>query len=223
MPDCGLRRLQRRFHQSGLPCDEARWLHGRLRAGDVTVEQVELAAYAGHPPSRLFLHAPAEPPQALSAWVRSLPRNRYREAALARAAIAAVNAALGSSCPPFTPDFPLSRHLGEVLHAAEQVLVGDLLPIDLLLPQREALQDYYQTPYRALAQAAFAAHCVARALRETTEDNAAQAALSAERLSGEDLSHAVKEELLPWILGYSDPVQTRVSARTATPAPYAPT
>ena len=122
MPDCGLRRLQRRFHQSGLPCDEARWLHGRLRAGDVTVEQVELAAYAGHPPSRLFLHAPAEPPQALSAWVRSLPRNRYREAALARAAIAAVNAALGSSCPPFTPDFPLSRHPGEVLHAAEQVL-----------------------------------------------------------------------------------------------------
>ena len=62
-------------------------------------------------------------------------------------------------------------------------------------------------------------HCVATTLRETTEDNAAQTVLSAERLSGEDLSHAVKEELLPWILGYPDPVHTRVSARTATPAP----
>lgn len=51
MSDQGLRQLERRWRASGDPADEAAWLLGRLRAGELPAERLELAALLGHEPA----------------------------------------------------------------------------------------------------------------------------------------------------------------------------
>jgi hypothetical protein len=47
--DRDLRALERRFRETGTVSDEAAWLRGRLRAGELTRQQLELAGWLSHP------------------------------------------------------------------------------------------------------------------------------------------------------------------------------
>ena len=55
MCDQELRRLWRRWCESGALADEVAWLRARLRAGTLAPERVELAAWCGHPGARTVL------------------------------------------------------------------------------------------------------------------------------------------------------------------------
>lgn len=48
MSDQKLRDLERRWHETGSPDDEAAYLVERVRVGDLTQDLLELAAYCGH-------------------------------------------------------------------------------------------------------------------------------------------------------------------------------
>lgn len=52
-PDVDLRELERRWHASGSTEDEAAWLRGRLRAGDLDPDRLQLAAALAHPAAQL--------------------------------------------------------------------------------------------------------------------------------------------------------------------------
>ena len=105
--DPQLRELERRWSRSGDPSDEERLIAARLRAGELTRAQVELAAYVDHAPARRVLGdaAPAGFPYGdfrgeLERWVRGL--KPYHRLACPRAAAAAARVAIGtwSAKPP---------------------------------------------------------------------------------------------------------------------------
>ncbi len=75
MADHELRTRERRWRESGAPCDEVAFLLARVRAGDLAAEQLALAAFLGHDPAREALGAAAPvPPPDLAAWVYELSR-----------------------------------------------------------------------------------------------------------------------------------------------------
>lgn len=98
--DQELRRLWRRWCESGDLADEVTWLRARLRAGALAPERVELAAWCGHagaravleelPPARLDLSLDERHPSDRP-WARDLVRRAGREGA-ALAVAAAVRA-----------------------------------------------------------------------------------------------------------------------------------
>lgn len=59
--DSRLRSLERRWRASGAPADGAEFLRERRRAGDLSPEDLQLAAYLGAPEARLALGLPEWP------------------------------------------------------------------------------------------------------------------------------------------------------------------
>lgn len=75
--DARLRELERRWRETGAPEDEAAWLSERLRAGEVSAEQVELWAYCGRPGAALVMPQAATTlwcSDTLERWVHGLER-----------------------------------------------------------------------------------------------------------------------------------------------------
>ncbi|HZV00947.1 MAG TPA: hypothetical protein VFF73_29800 [Planctomycetota bacterium] len=66
MSDEKLRRLERRWRETGSAADEAAWLRERARTGDLEPERLHLAAYLGHEPARVAV------PQALGGFAHRL-------------------------------------------------------------------------------------------------------------------------------------------------------
>lgn len=62
MSDTDLRELERRFRATGAVEDEATWLRGRLKAGGLSQQSLDLAAYLGHEGARAALGASAPLP-----------------------------------------------------------------------------------------------------------------------------------------------------------------
>lgn len=58
MSDARLRDAERRWRETRQVEDEARWLHERVRAGQLDPERLELAAGVGHPAARAALGLP---------------------------------------------------------------------------------------------------------------------------------------------------------------------
>lgn len=87
MSDEDLRELERRFRETGSVEDEAAWLLGRLRAGDLEEEQLRLAACCSHEPSRIALgEPPAVEPENSFIW--SLRLQEVGPRLLARVSVA---------------------------------------------------------------------------------------------------------------------------------------
>lgn len=78
--DDRLRTAERRWRETGDVADEARLLLERVRAGELTRERLELAAYSGHAGARVAVPdvrspAPdARSPRGSQAWIRGLAR-----------------------------------------------------------------------------------------------------------------------------------------------------
>jgi len=75
MSDERLRELERRWKETGSPEDEAAYLLERVRAGDLSQERLELAAYCGHQAATRALGSSAPRTyQKLELWIRGLAR-----------------------------------------------------------------------------------------------------------------------------------------------------
>jgi len=57
-PDDDLRRLQRLALQTGDPSDQARYITARLRAGEISQSNIEIASELGHPAAQILIPCP---------------------------------------------------------------------------------------------------------------------------------------------------------------------
>jgi hypothetical protein len=92
--DASLQALERRWRQTGATEDEARWLAGRLRAGDLPRERLVFAADLGHEASCVALTRPVDRAEAIERLRGGDPSQsalgRLGRVGLVRLALAAV-------------------------------------------------------------------------------------------------------------------------------------
>jgi len=232
MSDADLRELERRFRETGSVDDEAAWLRARIQAGELSEGRLRLAIYFGHAGSSDVLDQEIPVIDRLWDWADGVPRSdeadqRIKRApsalsqeACVRAAIAAARLAVAAQGnPPPTPlvaveaaeallHRPCDEHLAaatEAGGAAEEVADDDL---------RTASPLTFHA-CRSAAEACFTAYGFVHPdfglpglgmVLSVASD--ALAGSEDERLRG-----AICDEIIPWALGYSDPVRERVEAR----------
>lgn len=229
MADAALRELERRYRESGEEADRARWLAGRVRAGEVSTDRLALAAHAGDAAARLAL-GPDAPPVVhdLTEWARALAP--WGAEARARAALAAARAALplllrGSNPNPELPR--LLRAAEGFVHGPERSASARLAPPGVE-PRAAAVQAIARAIERAdtfavdeagqaIVAAAQAALWIPHGdhapppLRESLDAAVAEALLLAARALGRDsgpraVRAALTAALAPWALGEDDPL-----------------
>lgn len=193
MSDAKLRELEKRWKETGSVEDEAAYLLERIRIGDLLQEKLELAAYLGH-----------EGASAASGQSRGMFRDREWGEKLAKlggaGACSRAILALRRAHIPLSDLDPEEREVA--LHALlgfeEWVALGSTAS-DITDP---VLKGLAQRPrLSAFAQAAGHAVSILSCLPP--------------RNTLAELLAAVRDEIVPWLLGYSDPVRERVEAREA--------
>lgn len=188
--DEGLRRLERRWRESESLEDEIALLNEKLRLGDIRPERVELAAYLGHPAAELCLAWDGD-----SAWgdgQRLRGVSRFDKESRVRIAIAGATSSL-------TRDQKIVWRVEDpegwrALYAAEDWVDCPCAA------HREAAGLAAAADPRGVGGAAARA-----AWRRPTQG--ARAAL----VGGVEAE--VLAEVVPWALGYGDPVALRIDRR----------
>lgn len=115
MSDLDLRELERRWRASGSPDDEARWLVGRVRRGELDVNRLELAACCDRAAAAQALRAIGLTPSPTS-WVTDV--RRWGDDVCVRATLAAARRAL----PTWEEAFPDDLRPGAILGLVERWL-----------------------------------------------------------------------------------------------------
>lgn len=214
--DTSLRELERRFRASNNVEDEITWLRARLRAGDLGQSKLELACYLGSQSASAVLGRQApkytKPPKTgVNGWVRQ-GLAVWGPLPLLRAAIAATRMIISD-------DDDLPETVGRIkVHLAEAYAVEqrpEILKQHTALPRNGApapgrWQDLWRACYYCGSTLAFIDRedtLPAWKAKDTVE-HVAKVVGSAARVRA-----AIVAELLPWALGYSDPVRERVEAR----------
>lgn len=211
MSDHRLRELERRFRLSGNLADEAAWLRARVQAGELTQSGLELAAFLGHAAASAALGVQgSDAPQTVEGWLTFEGRG---EEPLTRAVLASASLLLGrlDSTPP------LFETLSEVVRAIEAWCLDPMAEraeeISAGYSQTKRLVDEhlggYEEPGYALLQV-FA--LVSESSGSPNWQGCVQWALrcAEKATSASEVHAAVRKELVPWALGYSDPVRERL-------------
>lgn len=207
MTDLALRELERRWRASGTDDDRTLWLVARVRAGDLTLDRVRLAAHAGDASARAAADAPA-PPRGLSDWVAGF--ERWGAEATARVALAAARSALPQLVRGSNPNPELPR----LLAAAEAaVLAGPSAAHPARLRLHIGRAEHFATDDAGVSvvEAAQAAHLRAIAAEADVVGPWTLLALQhAQRAAGAAIVRdAVRAAVAPWALGERDPLARR--------------
>jgi hypothetical protein len=207
--DRRLQELLQRLAQDASPEDEAAWIAERLRSGDLTHDSLELAAYLGSEPALAVLPAGALGDQAPKRGVRTFVKNLrpWGRSVCLRAAIAATRLLVTER-----DDRRRSARVKH-LHLAEQYAVD---------PSPELIRELQSLNWRGDAGTAkwrAARLCSVIALQGPEgyfqwRAKEAVAEVADELRSVSKVRASIVAELLPWCLGYFDPVAARVAART---------
>ncbi|MCA9630804.1 MAG: hypothetical protein KC766_24210 [Myxococcales bacterium] len=216
MTDSQLRELERRFRASGSAEDEAAWLRARVQAGELERSSLELAAYLGSEAAREFL-GPSAPRHTLAPKTGVLGFVRkglafWGPLPCLRAAIAATRMVISDS-----DDLP--EEVGRIrVHLAEEYAVDprdDILQRLRAQPRTPLPQnERWQTQWWICTRCAWALSAqedpgnlftwkAKDAVEEVTKAVGSESPVRA----------AITAELIPWALGYRDPVRERVEAR----------
>lgn len=214
MSDQRSRELERAFRATGSVADEAAWLGARLRAGEVEQTKVELAVFLGSGAARLVIgdRAPihTRPPRSgVKGFVRK-GLAQWGHVVLVRAAIAAARLVVRDD-----EDLPEAVGRGN-LHLAEEYAIEprQALMRALVLPLPQPRDERWHSRWWAC----FGCTCTLSALDIGGPQpgwHAKDTAESVAKVVGGDAAvrAGIVAELLPWALGYSDPVRERVDAR----------
>ncbi|MBL4846238.1 MAG: hypothetical protein JKY65_11975 [Planctomycetes bacterium] len=230
MTDERLRTLERRWRESGALEDEAACLQERLRTGALSQARYELAVALGAP----ALGGEESPPLRFQEWISSLPFHQRRgrlerdwarvPLAMARAILPCVERLGGSSRYRAALRVTTSRLLRVRLSPRKEAAAGGLLRNPLLegwanSPQERALTYFVEFAILCLAAsppslprfedvARRALYPQGRWGVEPGVEEALEATIPAAggRLWG--LRLAVRDEVLPWALGYRDPLES---------------
>ena len=207
-----MRELERRWGETGASEDEAELLRERVRAGSLEPARLELAALLAHPGAVLACGlAPMElPPVPASewaelersqdvAWLREL-LERAGEAALLRAVAAVLARTMGVE-DPASPHARLAAQVDALALAPEdeqrRVALRAHRGCDWGLTRNLArwLEQWGQPPLSRLLRT-----CVVLRVSSALVPQGWEGAAS-----------AIRAELVPWLLGQSDPVQARAA------------
>jgi hypothetical protein len=208
-----LRELERRWRRSGSLEDETLWLQERVRAGELAEERLRLRLTLAQerwpvPQQILYAFDPCGP----ESWLR---------AAIAVAAPLAPGLAKEhpDACQPIAW---LQRAEAFVLgHPAEPAPPYEFGPQagDFEDAHHDVHWEAYEEARRAFASAqAWHAYRVLRLLRDlptwTDVSQASGVLMTAlDRVALSEALAALRTEVVPWLLGLSDPVRERVEAR----------
>ena len=220
MSDADLRELERRFRETGSVEDEAAWLRARVQAGELEQGKLELAAYCGHEGARSLFAAreddlPPTKARELRRWIRGL--SRAGRTPQVRAALAVVT-------PEVRTGSPEVRHL--LASAAQWCLTPSQARADqaeaaaTCLPPNEDDPGYQEGDDGRFLEARSVANLAAAAQRHDKDDQAfdywlklAFHNVAEGPLWIAEAKSTIQAELVPWALGYGDPVRDRVEAR----------
>lgn len=205
MSDERLRNLERRWKETGSVEDEAAFLLERVRAGDLTQERLELAAYCGLEGARAAVPGYSDPwpPVDGQIWAWTEGVGAWGDVTLARAGVAALRLAEGfwNRRRPGDPRFRAAVEVAERWIAG----IGHDREVAETALAAEAAFDEANKPECDLA---WAAAILARA-PEDLQKGACEAAYAADEIL-EGVPEAIAGELTSWALGHRDPVLERL-------------
>jgi hypothetical protein len=206
--DSRLRADGRRAALTGALEDEAAWLLGRLRAGELPETRLRLLVHLDHPAARLALGESPPAPRTAQAWRRwAEGLAAWGRPVCAHAAVAIARACVSSARAPRRAD---RRLLVRLVDAAERAV---------LRPSRDALREVREARGRAASDPAWlacgtndairarnAALEAADAVTSSSTIDAAKAAGQAAAWAGAalDLRAPVREALTGWALGAAE-------------------
>ena len=223
MTDLHLREPERRFRESGSVEDEAAWLRARIQAGELTQDRLDIAAALGHEPSSQ--HSSYTLPQFVAALFSAWGGFDWGE--------------LGLPAPrgwPFGAEVALRSAIGLVRcrvarFAGSPPVENALALLDSRTadrPERTLMRALEELGEFTLAQAGGEPQdCDGwlETLRGLLLDSSVTGIAAAfdwtwgdvetGHLITNELRTGLRAELLPWALGYSDPVLKRVESRQA--------
>ena len=228
MSDADLRELGRRWRETGSVEDEAAWLRARVQAGELEQSRLELAASLGSCPAA-EAQSSALPVASLRVLLEQISSIGGR--VLVRSLMAMGYAVL----PVWKEEHPLSEEPVPLLSLTDAWLVGSAPDFcertsarwedatNLMLQSGGYASTRADRAYRlclhAVSAAAWScdgdtspAECAIR--KQECVSAYAEACVGPDSLLSEDSARAaIATELVPWLLGYSDPVRDRVEAR----------
>lgn len=208
MSDEALREHERRFRALGRVEDEAAWLRARVQVGDLSEQQVRLAAHVGHQAAAIvFGPESKEGPEALDRWLRQLSVHWDQEASV-RAALAATAVT--------TAEFRASAFVAEAEAVAERWVLG---PVDVR-SDVPGLSERFRPLHAFPSREAKLAWVVGIHIHRTLVRPAGWG-IPASTVAGSIMMEwpstpvraSISRELAAWALGYSDPVRARVAKR----------
>lgn len=232
MSDSNLRDLERRFRASGSAEDEAAWLRARVQAGQLEERKLELAAYLGYGAARIATGEESDGVGAstdLQGWVLGLAG--WGVEACGRVTVAAAVFDWEGH------DYPVPMDEGMPMPMPTPIRVAGARARDQAA--LAALEAWLLCPCREHAAAAYRASEAQDVDPELTPGSTnfgcltvylcAQAVGEPDAFAGESwagwcraprsslgaaqLRTRIRREVIPWALGYSDPVRERVEAR----------
>ncbi|MBL4846153.1 MAG: hypothetical protein JKY65_11550 [Planctomycetes bacterium] len=200
MSDQHLRELEATWRASGSVEDEAAYLLERVRAGELTQERLELAAYCGHKGARVEELKSAPQEHGSRRWYLFLSWRGQEACVRASLAALALLREPTVSHPQLVPALARSRRW----------VLG---PGGRLAVQQEALDAVaIEGDKLGWVLAAHADRCLTKPMR--WGDSAATVADAVQGACRDLVVHErVREEVVMWALGFSDPVRERVEAR----------
>ena len=207
MSDERLRELERRWQETGADEDEAAYLLARLRAGELDVERLKLAAYCDYAAAQLALGDEAPPtPSDLDAWGRGM--HVWGKEACVRAVVALARVAF-----PYWRGHPEDVP-AEAFRAAENWIVCPCREHAAEARQREFLASFgnsplHRTQARVLSRAARAAAYPSRA---SARGISVVAELTQSLPGVSSPIFTIREELVPWALGMEPPTRRHASS-----------
>lgn len=230
MTDSPLRELERRFRATGSDEDEAAWLRARLQAGSLTPSNLELASYCGHQ-AALIAFGHSVSPLTIEGIEVEWPTtghgselhverrhwlDRFLELGGGEAVLRAA-VALYRRSPSTRPDNDVT--LWNTNQRVNPMRDTTIAIEEWILSSRDqaALARFKDGIGLDAAVARNMARCVCP-VGGSEPTPAAQAVqelrgvLRFLRLDVTSATAAIRSELVPWALGYSDPVRERVEA-----------
>tara|TARA_B100000965_G_scaffold15892_1_gene12001 strand:- start:288 stop:974 length:687 start_codon:yes stop_codon:yes gene_type:complete len=213
--DSSLQELERRYRETGLEEDEAAWLRARMQAGGLGADQVRLAALCGHSAAALSLERGESRPADFPSWLSHV-RSHGAEAER-RAHLAAARESLrvrNREAELHGAEDDIAEHPSLLLELAEELLFEPEDPeLQDFLGGLASTQDAWEWTNDVSESAMWALNLISAL--GNSEDDLDWSNLLLEALYEERARAVVSAELVPWVLGYHDPVLERVRARRA--------
>jgi len=231
MSDTDLRGLERRWRETGSVEDEAAWLHARVQAGELEQSRLRLAAYLLHEGARLALVRPVPVlRKGQVAFLNSLFDMDKSQESGVRAVIAAARRVEKSPARSSLLGLDLAEQWCVAVDLEERYRLGEeALGFSGWEGNENASPEHRAAVFAALSTSAETKASLAigstkrygawhmRAVQSLS--GALEAVLGPGRMRLSErpippiLKEAIHGELVPWALGYSDPVRGRVEAR----------